>query len=502
MAKNIVLLSDGTGNSNIKNRGTNVFKLYEAIDLCGAAQDPRKQVAFYDDGVGTESLKLLKMFGGAFGWGLARNVRSLYKRLAQAYEPGDKIFLFGFSRGAFTVRTLAGLIAAKGIVDASAYPTDDKLDLAVLHLYESYRAKEPAVLEKALYQPVVQLLLETYSPGPIAIVPGTGTSSADFRIAFMGVWDTVDAVGLPFDEATDWWNKYVFRFKFADHYLNPCVNAACQALSVDEARQSFHPVMWHDSPRIEQVWFPGTHANVGGGRPQQGLSVLALEWMMDKARAAGLRFAPNDEEFARDRKSAYNKLYDSRSGVGAYYRFKPRDVAKLGTDHDIAAPKVHVSVLQRIAEGVFGYAPGNLPPHFEVVDNKGIHPNSAKVAEVIASGTAPSQPSLLQQTEQLIEQRRIVYYLMWAYSAFTVYWLVADDIRGHGFWGGLFSALKILVAPDSLLDKLVLLLWGNTWLVVVGLAIFGFSVYLRKRTEKVYSLYWSRFRALLKPLVC
>jgi hypothetical protein len=136
------------------------------------------------------------------------------------------------------------------------------------------------------------------------------------------------------------------------------------------------------------------------------------------------------------------------------------------------------------------------------VDNQGTHPNSAPVADVIASGTAPSQPSLLQQTEQLIEKRRIVYYVMLAYAAFTLYWLVADDISGHSFWGGVFTAVKILLSPDSLLDKLVLLLWGNTWLVVVGLAIFAASVYLRKQTERVYSLYWSKFRALIKPLVC
>src|SRR5512141_991742 len=89
MGKNIILLSDGTGNSNIKDRGTNVFKIYEALDFNGLHGSQKEQIAFYDDGVGTEELKPLKILGGAFGWGLARNVRNLYKRLVQVYDPGD-----------------------------------------------------------------------------------------------------------------------------------------------------------------------------------------------------------------------------------------------------------------------------------------------------------------------------------------------------------------------------------------------------------------------------
>ncbi len=102
--KNIILCSDGTGNTMTKGRGSNVWKLYEAIDLTD-----QRQVAFYDDGVGTEENKLFKMIGGAFGWGLKRNVCDLYAALCRTYVPGDRIYLFGFSRGAWTVRTLAGL---------------------------------------------------------------------------------------------------------------------------------------------------------------------------------------------------------------------------------------------------------------------------------------------------------------------------------------------------------------------------------------------------------
>ena len=110
--KNIVLCSDGTGNTAIKARGTNVFKLYEAVDIQGHKYDQtlKPQVAFYDDGVGTSRLTPLKLIGGAFGFGFRKNVKDLYTELAHVYEPGDHIYLFGFSRGAYTVRALSGMI--------------------------------------------------------------------------------------------------------------------------------------------------------------------------------------------------------------------------------------------------------------------------------------------------------------------------------------------------------------------------------------------------------
>ena len=112
--KNIILCSDGTGNRDVEGRGTNVFKLFEAIDLnehrTNLAYDT--QLAFYDDGVGTRGNAIARVAGGALGYGLKRNVKELYRELVRVYDPGDRIFLFGFSRGAFTVRTLAGMMNA------------------------------------------------------------------------------------------------------------------------------------------------------------------------------------------------------------------------------------------------------------------------------------------------------------------------------------------------------------------------------------------------------
>jgi uncharacterized protein (DUF2235 family) len=135
MAKNIVLCSDGTGATTVKARGTNVFKLYEAVDRT-------TQVAVYDDGVGAQRLRLLRMATGAFGIGLKRNVRQLYVELAKVYEPGDRIFLFGFSRGAFTVRMLAGLIVACGILDKrkTKFHDEEDFESAAKKAVDAYRS--------------------------------------------------------------------------------------------------------------------------------------------------------------------------------------------------------------------------------------------------------------------------------------------------------------------------------------------------------------------------
>ena len=150
MPKNIVICSDGTGNSAIKGRGTNVFKAFESIDLNGHRTQPEliPQVALYDDGVGTEDFKPLKIFAGATGYGLSRNVKQLYKELVRIYDPGDRIFLFGFSRGAFTVRTLIGLIAACGILNVDTLHRARDLESAVNKTYKVYRKSYRTALAK------------------------------------------------------------------------------------------------------------------------------------------------------------------------------------------------------------------------------------------------------------------------------------------------------------------------------------------------------------------
>ena len=175
------------------------------------------------------------------------------------------------------------MIASEGILDISHYPTDKALDLAVLQLYENYRAKQTAILEGIYYDPFMRVFFNAYGSGN-PIVHGAHSK----KVEFIGVWDTVDAVGLPFNAATEFWNSMIFRFKFPDYALAPNIQKAYHALSIDDERESFQPLLWKDDPRIEQVWFPGVHANVGGGYPQQGLSLVALDWMIQHATTAGL----------------------------------------------------------------------------------------------------------------------------------------------------------------------------------------------------------------------
>lgn len=365
MSKNIVICSDGTGNSDIKGRGTNVFKLFEAIDLNGHRTDPNlpPQVALYDDGVGTEDFKPLKIFTGATGFGLSRNVRQLYKELVRIYDPGDRIFLFGFSRGAFTARTLADFIAKCGILDVEKLSRADELESAVRKAYKVYRQCYRTEMAKLfLGDPTPSTVTEQFKNNYCL-------KDDEVSIAFMGVWDTVDAVGLPF-HVSDFINLVFYRFKFPDYHLSPLVEHACHALAIDDERHSFHPLLWKehkgDTGRIEQVWFAGAHSNVGGGYPKQGMSLVALEWMMQKAKDAKLRILDFDRTLYHEHANVDDKLYDPRAGLGIFYRWKPRDITAMCHDNNVQ-PAIHLSVLERIAHGTEDYAPGNLPPNANVV---------------------------------------------------------------------------------------------------------------------------------------
>jgi uncharacterized protein (DUF2235 family) len=413
MAKNIVVCSDGTGNTAIKGRGTNVFKLFEAVDLNGHRWDPhlRPQVAFYDDGVGTENFKPLKILGGAAGLGLGRNVRQLYKELARVYDPDDSIYMFGFSRGAFTVRTLVGLIATCGLVDprhaTSASSLDKLVDKAYAAYRQCYRTKLAEMVRGKPTRDAGMVFRQRYSrPERTAI-------------RFLGVWDTVDAVGLPF-HLSDIVNSTIYRFKFPDHLLSDSVMQACHAVAIDEERHSFAPLLWDESKNadhLEQVWFAGVHSNVGGGYPKQGMSLVALEWMMRRAEQAGLRFNCRDRDTYRELASVDDKLYDSRAGLGTFYRWKPRDIAALCEQHHMTSIRLHISALERVAHGTEDYAPANLPASARIVFTP---PDSGQSPMLIQQRAKNLQrfyddpvnaPSLLDRLRGAVVLGRLSYYM-------------------------------------------------------------------------------------------
>jgi uncharacterized protein (DUF2235 family) len=253
MAKKIVFCADGTWDK--PQNATNVYRLYKALATTAT------QAPFYDDGVGATGLPLEHLAGGAFGAGLFEKVKEGYSQIAQVYEAGDELFLFGFSRGAYTARSLAGMIAICGL------PTQSFNQQLVETAFQAYRNKDDR-----------QKLLASLGPNALF----------DAQIKMVGVWDTVGSLGIP---------GAVFNipdplFGFLDTGLHPDVHNAYQALAVDEKRREFPPTLWTSTPAsgqvLEQVWFAGVHCDVGGSYPETGLSNITLSWMLSKAVALGI----------------------------------------------------------------------------------------------------------------------------------------------------------------------------------------------------------------------
>ena len=374
--KKIILLSDGTGNRAGKKNQTNVWRLYRALDL-----NTNDQIAMYSDGVGSKGFLLLKIIGGAFGWGLKRNVIELYKYLSRNYESGpseeeaDKIYLFGFSRGAFTVRVLAGLIFECGLLPPNL--SEQELHKQARHKFSEYRYQINSCKFNLylLFMWVFRILCRKQP---------TCTNNSKPKIEFIGVWDTVDAYGLPIDELKKLCSNLIFPLNLlANRELKCNVSKACHAISVDDERHTFHPVLWKErenDARIEQVWFPGVHGDVGGGYSNHELSLISLDWMISKVEktdkeSPGLEFITDIRQEYISRSDQNGIQHDSRAKFAAYYRYMPRFIENLCNDPKngvkINFPKIHSSVFKRIKGNVLPYAPTVLPKNYVVVSTRG-----------------------------------------------------------------------------------------------------------------------------------
>ncbi|MFL6578345.1 MAG: DUF2235 domain-containing protein [Povalibacter sp.] len=480
MPKNIIICSDGTGNTALKGRGTNVFKIFESVDLNSHRFHPERspQVAIYDDGVGTEAFKLMRILGGAAGYGLSRNVRQLYRELCRIYDPGDQIYLFGFSRGAFTVRSLSGFIGTCGIIDPKRLKSSDQLDALVERAYRMYRGcYRTWLMRKVLGEPKRSATRDFRSEH----------CHGNEKIHFIGVWDTVDAVGLPL-HVSDLVNKVIYQFKFPDLVMSSSVERAVHALSIDDERQSFHPLIWDEqSPfqpgqSLEQVWFAGVHSNVGGGYPKQGMSLVALDWIMHHAENAGLRFIESEREYYREHANSDDKLYDPRSGAGKFYRWSPRNLVSMCKSSGLQ-PKLHLSVLERVAHGTENYCPGNLPANAQVV----ITPTGDPVKDASATARALAVQQVLRDAhrsgESLLDSVAFrVRVGRFAYRVFVLS-ILATVLLGAWFTGAkantnyferLFSLLANLVMNP--IDTVLHLFWRApasfmlASILIVGLA--------------------------------
>ena len=295
--KRIVVCCDGTwNNDDAQTNDTNVSRLARAIH--GSQQTSGVlQVVLYLRGVGTTGLKLETLIEGVTGIGVDDNIRSAYQFIAQNYLPGDEIYLFGFSRGAFTVRSLAGLITACGILMRQSLGS-------LPDAWEYYRTDKP------------------HSPTTFATNYGVQCHT-DMAITFLGVWDTVGSLGIPSGLLGDANKK---QFAFHDTSPSPLVRRAVQALAIDEHRHNFTPAFWTGTApansSIEQVWFVGAHADVGGGYKTRLLADIPLVWMAKQAEAAGLALdwtcLPDPTQLAPTA-----ACHDSSSGLFALDRYRP-----------------------------------------------------------------------------------------------------------------------------------------------------------------------------------
>lgn len=526
--KNIVLCSDGTGNRGGRLRGTNVWQIFRSLGPEGRDPDSGatcRQFAFHQDGVGTQSFTPFKTLGGAFGWGYSRNIRDLYSYLVGCYEEGDRIYLFGFSRGAYTVRALAGMILHCGILDRDKFDTSDELRKAVGTTYRAYRDKYGSIagnIRKLLVENGAEKLKEFKSDGKL---------HADPAIRFIGVWDTVDAVGMPMDWLAALLDLVV-KFRFTDQNLDERVARACHAVSIDDERKTFWPVMWdesrNDGGRIEQVWFAGVHSNVGGGYPKDEMALVSLDWMMERAAACGLSFRADERRRVREQANVHGKLYNSRAGLAAYYRYRPRDIALIcGGYHEwfrllakprfrVGTPKIHVSAIERIARATDNYAPAGIPEAVEIVTTRSEEQASAQAAADRFADTGGERTMALGPARSTIVARRRLYWAFVAYStalaglAAYLRWRpqapeAADFAQAPWLPKWVAMGIDTLIPPGFASDLVRPLLdhAANRWeLGLFGLAVLVFLGVLKFRCEQETTMRaldaWRPFRDALE----
>ncbi|WP_052388887.1 DUF2235 domain-containing protein [Belnapia moabensis] len=259
--KRLVICFDGTWNSADSERAeTNVARIARAIR---ASSGDRVQITLYLRGVGTTGLPMQRVIEGATGLGIDETIRSGYMFLAQNYLPGDEIYLFGFSRGAFSARSLAGFLGAAGLLMRQSLGS-------ILAAWDYYRNPGP------------------HDPEEFHALTGAKVHEK-VPVTFLGVWDTVGSLGIP----GTLFSGLNAAHQFHNTKPSRIIRCARHALAVDEHRDEFVPTLWTGTPPpgsdIRQLWFAGAHSDVGGGYPERGLADISLAWMADEAARTGLQ---------------------------------------------------------------------------------------------------------------------------------------------------------------------------------------------------------------------
>jgi uncharacterized protein (DUF2235 family) len=399
--KRIVIFADGTG-SAYSLQESNIWRLYNALDK-RLKPDELQQIARYIPGVGTSTNQILRLLDGATGFGVPSNVRELYRFLCWNCGPNDEIYLFGFSRGAFTVRALAGMISMQGLMPREI--NGRKVGAAEMKrnasgAWRAYRTETAPLVAKggSVYNPMhwqmnplislvraardsiiwaKRKLMRQMQHADVQAAQPPEIARGQVKVRFMGVYDTVEAYGIPVAELARAVNVLIWPFQFRNQFCSPIVQTVRHALALDDERLTFHPIRFDQRPRPDgkpgpetrELWFAGMHSDVGGGYPDNAVALDPLVWMADEARAAGLNF--DDTLIERYREGRYPQalIHNSRAGLASFYRYAPRH-----TDHpeaNGAQPVLHGSAVAKMQHGANGYIPLILPEAFEGLNGNG-----------------------------------------------------------------------------------------------------------------------------------
>ncbi len=299
--KRIAIFCDGTWSGLTTGEQTNIAKFARAV--MPLAADGVTQLVYYQPGLGVAPAagiigrSVIKWAGGAFGWGLNAQLEAAYRQLIFWYEPGDEVYIFGYSRGAYLARSLVGLIRLAGIPSQQA---EGQITRAI-RFYRQRNSEDKLDTEETLSFRHALSPLTATSPKDLEWRQARGDAeSYFFRLRYLGVWDTVGALGIPgvLGVAARMFNQ---RYAFHNGELTQMVVSARHAVAIDERRRLYPPTLWRNLGHLNEIaetldtpyrqhWFPGNHSIVGGSGPAPGLSAFPAKWVLDGARKLSLHF--------------------------------------------------------------------------------------------------------------------------------------------------------------------------------------------------------------------
>jgi uncharacterized protein (DUF2235 family) len=519
--KKLVIFADGTGNA-FSVQESNVWRLYQALDKSEKPQG-LQQIARYIPGVGTSGNRLIRTLDGMTGFGVPSNVRKLYRFLCWNWDPDDEIYLFGFSRGAFTVRTLASMIYRQGLLarrvadgpdGATRVVGKSEMQRNVAAAWRAYRWKTAPLVEegKSALNPLnwkMNPLIEVvrYLRNGVVwlkrrvmgqeqheeVLARRHDRALDgvVKVRMLGVFDTVEAYGLPVAELSDVVNWAIWPLQFRNFKCSRVVQKVRHALALDDERLTFRPLRFDqrelpEGQEIQELWFAGMHSDVGGGYPDNAVSLDPLVWMKSEAQLQELRF--DDLIMMRHERGRYPQaqIHDSRAGLASLYRYAPRTFEADSGDPEETngSPVLHHSTLRKMQVGADGYAPLLLPADFRV------YPDNGQRWSGVAPHDLPRNEAAAGEVRRLVGRRKLTNWI----TIGCILALIALPFLPEDFLGIISRDMrlnpKVLSWAEWLIGGLVPG-WAYTWVVallnnwVISLVLIGAVLVIHQVNESL-----------------